>query len=105
MELDLIGCWDDFALGEELFEQACAEVGDADGLDLTYKKYYFTFRLDMMKQSNGGLPVSSSFSIDFQVSMKVGCSSSFNVRPKCETWSEIITQVAVTRTAIPSTIA
>ena len=105
MQLDLVGCWDDFTLWEEFFEQGYAEVGDADGLDLAYKKYYFTFGLDMMKQSNEGLPVSSSFSIDFQVSMKVGCSSSFNVRPKCETWSEIITQVAVTRTAIPSTIA
>ena len=105
MKLDLVGCWDDFALWEEFFEQGYAEVGDADGLDLAYKKYYFTFGLDMMKQSNEGSPVSSSFSIDFQVSMKVGFSSSFNVRPKRETWSEMIIEVVVIRTAIPSTIA
>ena len=103
MKLDLVGCWDNFAFGEEFFEQGYTEVGDADGLDLAYKKHYFIS--DVMKRSNERLPVSSNLSIDFQVSMKVGCSSSFNVRPKRETWSEMIIEVVVTRTKIPSTIA
>ena len=54
MELDLVGCWDNFAFGEEFFEQGYAEVGDTDGLDLAYTKYYFTFGMDMIKQSNEG---------------------------------------------------
>ena len=38
MELDLVGCWDDFTLGEKFFEQGYAEVGDADGFDFTCEK-------------------------------------------------------------------
>ena len=38
MELDLVGCWDNFAFGEEFFERGYTEVGDADGFDLTCEK-------------------------------------------------------------------